>query len=128
LLDNCATTLADCKALGVRLLIDDFGTGYSSLSYLNRFPLDGVKVDRSFIEGLGADRHHSALVAAIIAMATAMGLEVTAEGVETQDQLADLVRLGCQRAQGYYLDRPMTADAMGRVVAEASPRQFAPSP
>jgi diguanylate cyclase (GGDEF)-like protein/PAS domain S-box-containing protein len=105
-------TLAGLKAIGVRLAIDDFGTGYSSLSYLKRFPVDAVKVDRSFVDGLGTDPHDSALVAAVVAMARALGLEVTAEGVETQDQLANLKRLRCRRAQGYYLARPMPADAM----------------
>ena len=107
------------SALGVRLAIDDFGTGYSSLSYLKRFPVDAVKVDRAFVDGLGTDPHDSALVAAIVAMADALGLEVTAEGVETQDQLAILQRLQCRRAQGFYLARPMPADALSRLVAES---------
>ena len=102
-----------------RLSIDDFGTGYSSLSYLKRFPVDAVKVDRAFVDGLGTDPHDSALVAAIIAMAAALDLEVTAEGVETQDQLANLKRLQCARAQGYYPARPMPAEAMGDLVVES---------
>ena len=117
--DYFGRTLASLKALGVDLAIDDFGTGYSSLSYLKRFPVDAVKVDRAFVDGLGTDPHDSALVAAIVAMADALGLEVTAEGVETQDQLAILKRLQCRRAQGFYLARPMPADAMSRLVAES---------
>jgi EAL domain-containing protein (putative c-di-GMP-specific phosphodiesterase class I) len=105
--------------LGVHLSIDDFGTGYSSLSYLKRFPFDGVKVDRGFVDGLGTDPHDSALVAAIVAMASALDLEVTAEGVETPDQLANLRNLQCRRAQGYYLARPMPAAEMTRLVSEA---------
>jgi EAL domain-containing protein (putative c-di-GMP-specific phosphodiesterase class I) len=110
-------TLASLKRLGVRLAIDDFGTGYSSLSYLNRFPVDAVKVDRSFIDGLGTERNDSALVAAIVAMASALGLEVTAEGVETQQQLSILKGLHCERAQGFYLARPMPSAEMSRFVA-----------
>jgi diguanylate cyclase (GGDEF)-like protein/PAS domain S-box-containing protein len=114
-----ARTMANLKALGVQLAIDDFGTGYSSLSYLTRYPVDAVKVDRAFVEGLGTDPQRTALVAAIVAMADAIGLEVTAEGVETSDQLGSLKRLNCGRAQGYYLARPMPADAMRRLVAES---------
>ena len=88
--DYFGATLAGLKALGVDLAIDDFGTGYSSLSYLKRFPVDAVKVDRAFVDGLGADPHDTALVAAIVAMADALDLVVTAEGVETEDQLANL--------------------------------------
>jgi diguanylate cyclase (GGDEF)-like protein/PAS domain S-box-containing protein len=117
--DYFGKTLASLKTLGVRLAIDDFGTGYSSLSYLKRFPVDAVKVDRAFVDGLGTDPHYSALVAAIVAMADALGLEVTAEGVENQDQLAMLKRLQCRRAQGFYLARPMPADAISRLVAES---------
>jgi diguanylate cyclase (GGDEF)-like protein/PAS domain S-box-containing protein len=112
-------TLSRLKTLGVQLSIDDFGTGYSSLSYLKRLPVDAVKVDRAFVDGLGTDPHDSALVAAIVAMAGALGLEVTAEGVENKDQLANLKRLGCQRAQGFYLAQPMPAADMSRLVAKS---------
>jgi diguanylate cyclase (GGDEF)-like protein/PAS domain S-box-containing protein len=117
--DYFGTTLARIKDVGVGLSIDDFGTGYSSLSYLKRFPVDAVKVDRSFVAGLGTDLHDTALVAAIIAMADALDLEVTAEGVETAPQLAKLSQLGCQRAQGFYLDRPMLASALTALVEDA---------
>jgi diguanylate cyclase (GGDEF)-like protein/PAS domain S-box-containing protein len=116
--DYYGKTLDDLKALGVHLSIDDFGTGYSSLSYLKRFPVDAVKVDRAFVDGLGTDPHDTALVAAIVAMAGALDLEVTAEGVETPEQLAHLQRLHCARAQGYYLARPMPAAALTDLVAE----------
>jgi diguanylate cyclase (GGDEF)-like protein/PAS domain S-box-containing protein len=112
-------TLAELKALGVRLSIDDFGTGFSSLSYLKRFPVDAVKIDRAFVGALGADPHDSALVAAILAMADALGLEVTAEGVETPEQLTELKRLGCHRSQGFHLARPMPAESVTRLVNEA---------
>jgi diguanylate cyclase (GGDEF)-like protein/PAS domain S-box-containing protein len=115
--DFFGKALARLKRLGVRLTIDDFGTGYSSLSYLKRFPVDAVKVDRAFVDGLGTDPHDSALVAAIVAMAAALDLEVTAEGVETQSQLAHLKRLGCQRVQGFHLARPASADDVTELVA-----------
>jgi diguanylate cyclase (GGDEF)-like protein/PAS domain S-box-containing protein len=108
--------LASLKALGVQLSIDDFGTGYSSLSYLKRFPVDAVKVDRAFVDGLGTDPHDSALVAAIIAMADALQLSVTAEGIETKEQLAHLKLLACGQAQGFFLARPMTASALTQLV------------
>jgi diguanylate cyclase (GGDEF)-like protein/PAS domain S-box-containing protein len=117
--DYFERTLASLKRVGVRLAIDDFGTGYSSLSYLKRFPVDAVKVDRSFVDGLGTDPHDSALVGAIVAMADALGLEVTAEGVETQNQLANLKRLHCRRAQGFYMARPMSADSLMQLVVES---------
>jgi EAL domain-containing protein (putative c-di-GMP-specific phosphodiesterase class I) len=117
--DYFGETLLRLRALGVRLSIDDFGTGYSSLSYLKRFPVDAVKVDRAFIDGLGADPHDSALVAAIVAMADALGLVVTAEGVESAEQPSILRRLQCQRGQGYYLAQPMPAADMDRLVRQS---------
>ena len=117
--DVLARTLTDLKALGVGLAIDDFGTGYSSLSRLKRFPFDAVKVDQTFVSGLGTDQHDTALVAAILAMADALELETTAEGVETRSQLVRLAELNCQRAQGFYLARPMPAPAMTRLVTDA---------
>ena len=117
--DYFGHTLASLKEIGVDLSIDDFGTGYSSLSYLKRFPVDGVKVDRVFVDGLGTDPHDTALVAAIVAMASALELQVTAEGVETHGQLMGLKSLGVPRAQGYLMDRPMPASEISRRVAEA---------
>lgn len=116
--DYFGRTLASLKAVGVQLAIDDFGTGYSSLSYLKRFPIDAVKVDRVFVDGLGTDPHDTALVAAIVAMAAALDLHVTAEGVSNQGQLANLRRLGCHEAQGFHLARPMPAAAMTQLLAD----------
>ncbi len=116
--DYFARTLLSLKALGVSLSIDDFGMGYSSLGYLKRFPVDGVKVDRSFVDGLGVDPHDTALVAAIVAMAFALDLEVTAEGVETDRQLQGLRALNVTRAQGFLLATPMPADAIARLILE----------
>jgi EAL domain-containing protein (putative c-di-GMP-specific phosphodiesterase class I) len=117
--DYFGETLLRLRALGVRLSIDDFGTGYSSLSYLKRFPVDAVKVDKAFIDGLGADPHDSALVAAIVAMADALGLVVTAEGVESPEQLSILRKLQCRRGQGFYLAQPMPAAEMDQLVSQS---------
>ena len=95
------------KALGVSLGLDDFGTGYSSLGYLRRFPLDVLKLDRSFVSELGADTAADAIIAAVIEMARALGHEVVAEGVETVAQHEILRRLGCDQAQGYHFARPL---------------------
>jgi EAL domain-containing protein (putative c-di-GMP-specific phosphodiesterase class I) len=116
--DYFGTTLAELKRLGVSLAIDDFGTGYSSLGYLKAFPVDAVKVDRAFIDGLGTDPHDSALVTAIVAMAGAFTLEVTAEGVETEAQLAALRELGVDRVQGFLLARPMPPERITELLAE----------
>ncbi len=99
--------LESLKAIGVRLVLDDFGMGYSSLTYLTRLPLDALKVDRSFIDGLGTDGRDTAITDAIIAMSRALSLEVIAEGVETQAQAEALLELGCRVAQGYYFSRPV---------------------
>jgi diguanylate cyclase (GGDEF)-like protein/PAS domain S-box-containing protein len=96
------------QALGVRLILDDFGTGYSSLRYLQRYPLDGLKVDRAFVAGLGPDGSgDGAIVQAIVGMTQALGMRVIPEGVETEEQLARLVALGCDYAQGFHLSRPL---------------------
>jgi diguanylate cyclase (GGDEF)-like protein/PAS domain S-box-containing protein len=118
--DYFAATLAELKGLGVQLSIDDFGTGYSSLSYLKNFPVDAVKIDRAFVEGLGTDQRDYSLVAAILAMAQALNLTVTAEGIETKEQLAILTTLGCQRGQGYLLGRPDIEPAMQRLLRQSA--------
>jgi EAL domain-containing protein (putative c-di-GMP-specific phosphodiesterase class I) len=97
------------KDLGVTLAIDDFGTGYSSLSYLQRFPLDILKIDKTFVDELGVEPEGSEIVAAVINLAHALGLQVIAEGVETQRQLDELERLDCDYAQGYLFSRPVPA-------------------
>lgn len=102
-------TLWQLKRLGVMLAIDDFGTGYSSLSYLGRFPVDIMKIDRSFIDGLGPDPEDSTIVAAIVNLAHTLDLETIAEGVETPEQIERLRALGCKGAQGFLLAKPLPA-------------------
>ena len=108
-----ARVLTELHDLGVRLAVDDFGTGYSSLAQLKRFPVDVLKIDRSFVVGLGVEAEETAIVEAIISMARALGLEVVAEGVERPEQLDELRRLGCHRAQGWLWAR---AEPPGQVV------------
>ena len=102
--------VAELKQLGVSLSIDDFGTGFSSLARLRSFPVDELKIDRSFVEGLDVHADDRAVVAAIIGMAKALHVDTVGEGVETVGQLEILRTLGCTRVQGYYFGRPMLAD------------------
>ena len=105
-------TITTLRASGVRVMLDDFGTGYSSLSYLRRFPLDVLKIDRSFITSVHESIESRVIVEAITAMAYALGIDVTAEGVETVEQLDALRELGCASVQGYLLARPMSAEGL----------------
>lgn len=110
-------TLAGLKRLGVQLAIDDFGTGWSSLGHLRRFPIDVVKLDRSFVSGLGRDAQDTSIAAAIISLAHALGLSTVAEGIETGEQLAVLASLGCDLGQGYLFARPAPMETFGDVLA-----------
>ncbi len=115
-----AASLRALKALGVKILLDDFGTGYSSLSHLQRFPIDALKIDRSFVMHLGSGAGNRAIVRAIVAMASALGLEVVAEGVETVEQAAEAMSLGCGCAQGYYFARPAPPAEIEALIAPVS--------
>ncbi|MDE2006881.1 MAG: EAL domain-containing protein, partial [Rhodospirillales bacterium] len=103
---RASSVLRGLKALGVGVTLDDFGTGYSSLAYLRRFPFDGIKIDRSFVQGLGADPESATIVRSILALCRSLGLRATAEGVETEAQLAILAEYGCEAVQGYLFGRP----------------------
>jgi diguanylate cyclase (GGDEF)-like protein/PAS domain S-box-containing protein len=105
--------------LGVRISVDDFGTGYSSLSYLKRFPLNHLKVDRSFVMGLPDNRDSVAITQAVVAMAHSLGMHVTAEGVETPEQSSFLKSLGCERQQGYLFGRPVAASVYASMLRSA---------
>ena len=112
--EDAASTMEALKALGVRIAIDDFGTGYSSLSYLERFPVDVLKIDRSFVAKIGRDTEGIALLSAVVGLARALGLEIVAEGVETAEQNELLHEIGCDLLQGYYFSKPLPQqDAAG---------------
>ena len=117
--DTAATIdrLGSLRGLGVRVAIDDFGTGYSSLGYLRRFPLDAVKIDRSFIEDVTEGTRQAALVHAIVELCRTLELDTVAEGVETREQAIRLTELGCELAQGFYFGRPMPARDLARRLA-----------
>jgi EAL domain-containing protein (putative c-di-GMP-specific phosphodiesterase class I) len=119
--DDVTEILHSLKAIGVEIVLDDFGTGYSSLAYLTRLPIDTLKVGRRFIEGLGLEGTDTAVTEAIISMARALSIEVVAEGVETEAQVAELRRLGCDLAQGYYFSRPAPAEAITDLLRERPP-------
>ncbi|HTL71645.1 MAG TPA: EAL domain-containing protein [Candidatus Eisenbacteria bacterium] len=114
-------TMERLRKVGVRISIDDFGTGYSSLSYLRRFPINTLKVDRSFINDVPGDQGSAAIVRAIILLAHSMGLQVVAEGVEEEHQRAFLKAEGCDQMQGYLISRPVTADQFQEMLLGRSP-------
>jgi diguanylate cyclase (GGDEF)-like protein len=120
LIENTAVAMSaivQLRALGVRVALDDFGTGYSSLAYLRRFPFDKIKIDQSFVVGITRDPGALAIVTAVARLATALQLEVTAEGVENNEQTKLLRELGCTSLQGYLFARPMTGESMRQYVA-----------
>jgi diguanylate cyclase (GGDEF)-like protein len=118
--------LRELRDLGVDLAIDDFGTGYSSLTYLRPLPINQVKIDQSFVRAIGTDREDTAIVAAVIGLTRNLGLHVVAEGIETAEQLATLVHLGCEHLQGYLFSRPVPATDLAPLV-EHDPAWIGPS-
>jgi len=117
--------LNELTALGIHLAIDDFGTGYSSLAYLKRFPVETLKIDRSFIQDVPEDADDVAITLAILAMARNLRIKVTAEGVETKEQLAFLQEHGCDEIQGYLSGRPLPAEEFSRLLRSQLPLRAA---
>jgi EAL domain-containing protein (putative c-di-GMP-specific phosphodiesterase class I) len=123
------TVLRDLQGLGVRLKVDDFGTGFSSLSYLKRFPVDTLKIDQSFVSGLGSDHEDEAIVQAILALSRSLGMSIVAEGVETPEQLAVLQQFGAERGQGFLFSRALPAHELelvlqrGQIIPAGIPTQ-----
>jgi EAL domain-containing protein (putative c-di-GMP-specific phosphodiesterase class I) len=104
-------TFQRIQQLGVRIVFDDFGTGYASLSYLKKFPLDGLKIDRSFVLDLLADSDDAAIVGSTVGLSRQLGLSVIAEGIENRATADLLISMGCEEGQGYFFGRPMPAQA-----------------
>ena len=116
--DAADATLRDLADLGVGILVDDFGTGFSALHYFKRLHPQGLKIDRSFVHGIGRSRSDTAIISAAIAFARALDLTVTAEGIENDEQLRRLRELGCDLGQGFHLARPLSADMLEGLLRE----------
>jgi EAL domain-containing protein (putative c-di-GMP-specific phosphodiesterase class I) len=117
--DEMARRINDLHALGVRVALDDFGSGYSNLGYLQRFPLDKLKIDKSFVAALGRSSNGGVIIQAIVALARALGLSVLVEGVETEHQRVLLRLAGCDEMQGFLFARPAPAKAIDRLLIQA---------
>lgn len=115
--ESSTTTLSKLRALGIQLQIDDFGTGYSSLSYLHHFPIDTLKIDRSFVSNMSVGADKSEIIRTIVTLAHNLGMNVTAEGIETAEQLAQLKMLQCEYGQGYFFFKPMSSEVMEVLLA-----------
>ena len=126
-LGDAASRLHELKEVGVRIAIDDFGTGYSSLAYLQEFPVDVLKIDRTFVAGMSESSEGEALVHALVQLGKALGLETLAEGIETQPQLERLQSEQCDLGQGYFFARPMEAAAAGEALAAGLGHEAAPA-
>ena len=126
-IETATDMLRQMRALGVQLAIDDFGTGYSSLSYLHRFPIDTLKIDRSFVTRMTENSENAEIVRTIVVLAQNLGMDVVAEGVETNDQLALLQKLGCENGQGYYFSKPVNNDGAERIIGETYASLISPA-
>jgi EAL domain-containing protein (putative c-di-GMP-specific phosphodiesterase class I) len=119
--DEMIRRIEDLHALGVRIALDDFGSGYSNLSYLQRFPLDKLKIDKSFVSALGQSGNGGVIVQAMVALGRALGLSITVEGVETEQQRMLLKLAGCDEMQGFLFARPSPAKAIDRLIKQPKP-------
>ncbi|HTW95279.1 MAG TPA: EAL domain-containing protein [Tepidisphaeraceae bacterium] len=117
--EHAAAALKRLKSVGVKVHIDDFGTGYSSLAYLHKFPVDTMKIDRSFVSRLDSQPENAEIIRTIVALAHSLKMSVTAEGVETAEQLTQIKNLACENGQGFLLSKPLTAEAAGDLLANA---------
>jgi diguanylate cyclase (GGDEF)-like protein/PAS domain S-box-containing protein len=126
-IETATEMLKQLRALGVKLSIDDFGTGYSSLSYLHRFPIDTLKIDRSFVTQMSDNNENMEIVRTVVMLAQNLGMDVVAEGVETTEQLSLLQRLGCEFGQGYFFSKPVDATSAEKIIAETYSTPQAPS-
>jgi EAL domain-containing protein (putative c-di-GMP-specific phosphodiesterase class I) len=125
--DAVIAVMRELKSLGVTLALDDFGTGYSSLSYLQRFPIDVLKIDKSFINQLGGAANDDALTRAILSLGETLGLATVAEGIEGEKQLAQLQSMGCLLGQGFLMSQPVNGAAFARLVAAGEPLHRLPN-
>lgn len=123
---SAITALRELKGMGVGIAMDDFGTGYSSLSYLKRFPIDTLKINRSYVDGLGSNAGDTAIVHATVAFAKALNLTVTAEGIENAEQLTLLKGLGCKLGQGYHFAKPLPSDGVRELLISGPLQQSPP--
>lgn len=118
-LDESVATLRRLKNLGISLAVDDFGTGFSSLTHLKRLPVDVLKIDKSFVDGIGVDAEDTAIVTSMVELGQSLGLHVVAEGIERQDQIELLLAMGCTRGQGFHLARPMPPAQLRSMISGA---------
>jgi EAL domain-containing protein (putative c-di-GMP-specific phosphodiesterase class I) len=126
--ESSVSVLRTLKSIGVRLAVDDFGTGYSSLAYLKRFPIDSLKIDKSFVHDITTDANDATIVSAVISMARSLKQCVIAEGVETEEQITFLQAHSCDEAQGYYFSKPVVAQKFAKLletgIAPSVPHAF----
>jgi EAL domain-containing protein (putative c-di-GMP-specific phosphodiesterase class I) len=121
---SAQSTLRKLRELGIATSIDDYGTGYSSLAYIKQLAVTELKIDRAFVSGMEADRSNAAIVRSTIELGHNLGLTVVAEGVETEHELAELRRFGCDAAQGFYFARPMTPEALEKWLGTSRDKAF----